>query len=243
MSNSFNEFTLDGKPATARAVGVLFGGLLVTLSALTSAAFFYAYAGDAFAFLVGDLSAWLAAAVGVLCYEIASLVWSWLRANDADTAAQLATANIAAWLTMVGGLVVTVVYFGLTTPLIAGQLDATANGALSLAGGMLIVLGIAGNFAAGHVYRVSAATHAQAQQHAELRAMQTGARHVANREATQAELVRTIELIRESLPDTANAQANANTVQYIAERFPSAPRMGQEARAAGRPTPTPNGHA
>ena len=218
------------KPVTARAVGVIFGGLLVTLSALTSAAFFYRFAGGAFAFLVGDLSPWLAAAVGVLCFEIASLVWAWLRANDADTAGQLAVSNIAAWLTMGGGLAVTVVYFGLTTELIAGRLDATAETVLSMVGGLLIVAGIAGNFAAAHVYRINAATHAAASQAAELRAMQTGAAHTANREATYATLAQTLEQIRKQLPDTAATQGAANAGQFVRERFTAATQEATPAR-------------
>ena len=207
------------KPVTARAVGVIFGGLLVTLSALTSAAFFYRFAGGAFAFLVGDLSPWLAAAVGVLCFEIASLVWAWLRANDADTAGQLAVSNIAAWLTMGGGLAVTVVYFGLTVDLVASNLDQTANMVLSLIGALLIVAGIAGNFAAAHVYRINAATHAEASQNAELRAMQTGAAHTANREATYATLQQTLDEIRRQLPETSTKQGAVNARQFVSERF------------------------
>jgi hypothetical protein len=207
------------KPVVSKAVGVLFGGALVTLSALTSAAFFYRFAADAFAFLVGDLSAWLAALVGVLCFEVASLVWAWLRAHDSDTPAQLAVSNIAAWLTMGGGLAVTVVYFALATPLISARLDATAELVFSLIGGLLIIAGIAGNFAAGHIYRINAATHSSASQAAELRAMQTSAAHTANRESTYAELARTLEAIRQQLPETTTAQGAQNARQYIGERF------------------------
>ena len=222
----FNSPLDQQKPVVSKAVGVIFGGLLVTLSALTSAAFFFEYAGDAFTFLVGDLSPWLAALVGVLCFEIASLVWAWLRAHDADTAGQLAVSNIAAWSTMGGGLVVTVIYFGLTTPLISAQLDATATMVFSLIGGVLIVAGIAGNFAAGHIYRINAATHAAASQSAELRAMQTGAAFTANRESTYAELQRTLEAIRDQLPETTTNQGKQNAQQFISERF-TAPKASR----------------
>jgi len=228
---NFDSPLTHDKPVTARAVGVLFGGALVTLSALTSGAFFYEFAGSSFTFLVGDLSPWLAALVGVLCFEVASLVWAWLRANDADTAGQLAVSNIAAWATMAGGLAVTVVYFGLTVDLVAARLDETAVMVLSLFGGLLIVAGIAGNFAAGHVYRVNAATHAAASQHAEIRAMQTGAAFSAEREATYATLAQTLEQIRRQLPETSTQQGAANAGQFINERFTAAPH-----EAAARPT-------
>jgi hypothetical protein len=216
---NFNQ-PIDGqKPVTSKAVSFIFGGLLVTLSALTTAAFFYQYAGSAFSFLIGDLSPWLSALVGVLCFEIASLVWAWLRANDADTAQQLAVSNIAAWLTMAGGLAVTVVYFGLTVDLVSDNLDETAVIVLSLFGALLIVAGIAGNFAAGHIYRIGAASHAEASQQAELRAMQTGAAHAANREATYATLQQTLDEIRRQLPETSNKQGAANARQFVSEKF------------------------
>jgi len=230
--NGFSSDFVSSKPVTARAVGGIFGGLLVLLSALTTAAFFFKYAPTAFDFLVGDLSPWLSALVGVLVFEVASLVWSWLKANDADTGAQLAVSNLSAWAAMACGLAVTVVYFSLGTDLINAQLDATAETAVSLVGGVLIVIGIGGNFCAGFVYRISGAMHSSATQQSQLRAMQTGAAFAANREATYAELQRTLEGIRAQLPDVANQQGAANSEQFINERF----RIGDN-----RPTGRQNG--
>ena len=120
----------------------------------------------------------------------------------------------------------TVVYFGLTVDLVAARLDDTAIMVLSLIGALLIVAGIAGNFAAAHIYRINAATHASASQNAELRAMQTGAAHTANREATYATLAQTLEQIRRQLPETSSQQGAANAGQFISERFTVTP--GQE---------------
>ena len=70
MSHNFDfEFDDGGKNATARAVGLLFGGALLTLSAVTSAAFFWQYAPDLFAFVSPTLSPDLAAVTGVGCFE------------------------------------------------------------------------------------------------------------------------------------------------------------------------------
>ena len=215
MSYDFNTPLANQKPVTSKAVSFLFGGALVTLSGLTSAAFFYRFAGSAFSFLVGDLSPWLAALVGVLCFEIASLVWAWLRANDADTSGQLAVSNIAAWLTMGGGLAVTVIYFALTADLIAARLDATAETVFALIGGLLIICGIAGNFAAAHIYRINAATHSAASQAAEIRAMQQGAAFTANREATYAELQQTLEAIRVKLPEASTKKGADNAKHFF----------------------------
>ena len=143
----------NSKPAPARAISILFGGALLFLSAVTSAAFFYRYAPGVFDFISPSLSPYLAALTGVLCFELANVAWSWLRAHDAATAVQLAAANAGAWGAMICGLIVTAVYFTLNSELIAGRLDATALMVVSIVGGLLIVLGIGGNFALGFVYR------------------------------------------------------------------------------------------
>jgi len=213
----FNTPLDNQKPVISKAVAVIFGGILVALSALTSAAFFFRYAADAFTFLAGDLSPWISAAVGVICYEGAALTWAWLRSNDADTGQQLAVANVAAWGATIGGLCVTCVFFALNSDLI--RLDATAETAVSLVGGLLIILGIGGNFAAGHIYRIGAASHTANSQQAEIRAMQNAAAFTANREATYAALQQTLDAIRRDLPTQAVAQGKADADTYLRQRF------------------------
>ena len=216
-------FTQDNfesdKPAAARAVSILFGGALLILSAITSAAFFWRYAPGVFDFLSPAMSPYLAAATGVLCFEAASVCWSWLRAHDADTAVQLAVANVGAWGAMLAGLTVTAVYFTLNSDLIATRLDDAAIMFVSIAGGFLIVLGIGGNFALGFVYRNSAAGHMEASNAAELRAMQSAARHAARTETTRATLANTLQEIRRELPNQSKRQGAINAGQFIADNF------------------------
>ena len=208
-----------GKPPLARVVGVLFGGILIVLSAMTTAAFFAAYAPTVFEFVSPELSPYLAAAAGVICFEGASVVWSWLRANDSDTKEQLAIANVGAWGAMLCGLVVTAVFLALNSSLISGQLDAAAVNALSLLGGVLIVIGIAGNFALGFAYRNAAAGHVAAGNAAQLRALQTAARHSANMATADATLRRTLQAIQASLPETSKQQAATNAARFLAANF------------------------
>jgi len=210
------------KPAMARAVSILFGGALLTLSAITSAAFMFKYAGGVFDFISPTFSPYLAAVTGVLCFEAASVAWSWLRAHDSDTAVQLATANVGAWAAMLDGLVVTAVYFMLNSDLIAGRLDATSELTVSILGGVLIVLGIGGNFALGFVYRNGGAGHMEASNAAELRALQSAARHTAKQETTRATLQKTIDEIRRGLPEHSTRQGASNANQYLAEYFTQA---------------------
>jgi hypothetical protein len=224
----FSEFD-NGKSAAARAVGLLFGGALVAISAITTAAFFFQYAGGMFEFLAPSLSPYLAAATGVLCFEVAALAWGWLAANDADTAAQIAAAKAGSWGAMIGGLATTAVYFTLNTSLISGQLDAATNTAVSLAGGLLIVIGVGAHFALGHVYRSASAGHTAAQQEAQLRAMRAAAAATIGAESTRATLANTVGNIRKSLPDAAARQGQANAGQIMAATFDT--YQGQDGRA------------
>lgn len=209
----------DGKPALARSVSILFGAILILLSAITTAAFFATYASAVFVFLSPALSPYLAAAAGVICFEGASVVWSWLRANDSDTGQQLAIANVGAWGAMFGGLIITAVFLALNSNLIAGQLDATAIESLSILGGLLIVIGIAGNFALGFTYRNAAASHVAAGNAAQLRALQTAARHRANIATAEATLNNTLAAIQAGLPQHSKQQAADNAARYLAANF------------------------
>lgn len=219
MSNIFQTNDFDSKPAAARAVGVLFGGALLILSAITTAAFFFAYAPHMFDFISPSLSPYLSALSGVLCFEAASVAWSWLRAHDSDTAGQLAVANVGAWGSMIGGLAVTSAYFALQTDLITPRLDDAMIMTVSILGGVLIIVGIGGNFCLGFIYRNMAAGHMEAANNAELRAMRSQARHLAQSETTKATLARSLAEIRKGLPEHAQRQGQANAGQYLAENF------------------------
>jgi hypothetical protein len=120
------------------------------------------------------------------------------------------------------------VYFTLNSELINDRLDDTAVMTVSILGGLLIVLGIGGNFALGFVYRNGSAEHTKASNTAELRAMKTTARHAADKETTQAALIETLDRIRRSLPQHAQRQGGADAAAFLAERF----------RAAGQARPS-----
>ncbi|UCC54035.1 MAG: hypothetical protein JSV68_08690, partial [Anaerolineaceae bacterium] len=142
-------------------------------------------------------------------------------------AIQMATANVGAWGVMIGGLVVTAVYFTLNSELINGRLDDMAVMTVSILGGLLIVLGIGGNFALGFVYRNGSAEHTKASNVAELRAMKTTARHAADKETTQAALTQTLDRIRRSLPNVHNGKAERM-------RLPSLPNASGQRGKHGR---------
>jgi hypothetical protein len=84
---------------------------------------------------------------------------------------------------------------------------------------MLIVLGIGGNFAAGHIYRNAAAGHVAAGNAAQLRALQTAARHRADMATAEATLTRTLQAISASLPETSKQQGARNAARWLAANF------------------------
>jgi len=220
-----NDFTTEQenkKPATAKAVALIFGTALIIISATTSAAFFSTYAAGLFNFVTPELSPLLSAIVGVVVFEGASITWAWLRANDADTKNQLSTASIGAWASMAGGLIVTACYFALNTSLLFERLDAQALTVISLSSGVLIILGVALNFALAHIYRVNSATNQEAENSAELRAMSADARHTVRQETTQARLAQTIDIIRQQIPAQSRAQGEHDAAEMLARMFAQA---------------------
>ena len=234
MNDFLTEYD-NQKPAAAKAVASLFGGVLLLISATTSMAFFAEYAGELFAFVSPELSPYLSAITGALVFEGASVVWSWLRSHDSDTATQLTVASTGAWLSMAGGLAVTACYFLLNVSLLSERLDATAQTTISLMSGLLIIAGVALNFALAHIYRNSSEAQQQASQVAELRAMTAQAKHTIGRESTGAKLSQTIDNIRRGLPEYSRAHGRHDADQYLAKNFtrtkrsPSSPAQDQEA--------------
>ena len=210
---SQDSFT-DSKHTAAAAVSIIFGGLLLLLSSITSAAFFAEYAATAFSFISPSLSPYLAAAAGVLVFEGASITWSWLKANDADTSQQLTTATLGAWSSMAGGLLVTVIFFSLSTTLI--NLDQQAAYFVSMLGVLLIIFGVAGNFCLIFVYRLGASSHQLSHQQAEIRALKAAASFTVLKESTQANMIESVTAIRESIPAAAAAQATAAKTTFLA---------------------------
>lgn len=216
---NINEIESQSGP-TARGLRILFTGALLVLSGVTSMAFFATYAWPMFAFLVGvDLAPYMAGLTGALCFEIASIVWSYLRANDAGTNGQIATATTAHWMALAGGVTVTIIYMVMSSELIAPYLDSRADLVLALIGMVLIVAGVAGNFLAASLYLNSGPSHTQATHEADIRALQAGVYYQIAQETARATLSRTMEEIQRELPGHAGAQALVNSRGWMASQF------------------------
>ena len=209
----------DSKHAAAKGIGFLFGAALFLLSAVTSAAFFYQYAASPFAPFAGSLAPLLAAIAGVLVFEGASVTWSWLRSNDSDTSQQLTVSSIGAWSGLIGGIAVTIVYFGLNTDLMV--LDETAIYLSSVFGVLLIVGGVSVNFCLAFIYRLGASEQQQAQQQAQLRALQQAASFTVQREHTEAAMIESVAAIRDSIPTAARNQAQQAQKDFLDQQISS----------------------
>ena len=232
----------NGKSPMAGGLRSIFGAVLIGLSAITSAAFFFTYAAGTFTFLSPSLSPYLAAVTGVICFEGASVIWTYLSAHDADTKTQLTVSMVGAWGSMLGGLIITAVYFTLNTQLIAPRLDDGSIMVVSIIGGLLIILGIGGNFALGFLYRANSASHKAAEQLAELRAAQSLARHTIKQESTKATLAQTVNRIREDLPQHAARQGAYNAGQFVAATFTQDDPQNGRLQPQNDPVSVPNGN-
>ena len=81
----------SGQRDGATAVDFVIRALL----AVTTAGFFFVYAGNLFQWLVGSLSPYLSAVVGVFSIDFLAWYWDVLRQRNATTHTQLAVAKMA----------------------------------------------------------------------------------------------------------------------------------------------------
>ena len=219
----------------ARGVAYVLIGIGALISAMATAAFFHAYAADMFSFVSPQLSPWLAAAAGVFLFEFSAFAWAQIEARHSDTAEQITLAAAGKWLALIGSVSTTIVFFSLRSSLLIGRLDDTAVYVVSIIGGLLIIVGSSGMFLLIALYASASANHRLARNNASVRAMRAAAAHTINRESVAAEMQQTVEAIRQSLPDNARRQGQANSAQFVAERFTAAAEREKA-------NPTPNGH-
>jgi len=221
MSNTiFTQDNLnDGKPPLARAVAGGVGIVLLTFSALTSGAFFYHYAGSVFSFITPSLSPLISAVVGVMVFEGMSVAWRWLKLHDADSERQLSIASLGSWLSLAGGVMVTIVYFGLQSTLLVGMIDSTTIMTLNVLGAVLMVVGVSGGFALYHFYADSSSANLAASNAATLRAVQTTAQHEIDLQTATMTMAQTIAQIKRELPTKSRLAGSNNANEYISHYF------------------------
>jgi hypothetical protein len=199
----------------ARSLALVASVALLLFSAITSYAFFSTYAGDVFAFISPTLAPYLAGLAGMVVFEGMTLVWRYLRANHADTHDQMAYAKWGAILALSGGVLVTVVYFALQTPLLGAVVDERAREVLSLLGGLLMIVGVSGGFLLWHLYSSADAAHERNTQRAALRAKQHQAQMQVANLTTDRVLRDTAAAVAEVLPEHSTRQAAQNSQRIM----------------------------
>lgn len=228
MFDDLNTNIETERGALGRAAWAALRLTLLTLSALTTAAFFIAYAGGIFTDLVGpDLSPYLAALTGVIVLEGGALTWSYLRAHHASTVGQMATAQAAAVGDLAGSLLTSVLYLALSSSFDAGVYTAaggltTLGQALHYTGLAVVVAGIAGNFAATYIYTSADARVRAATQDRQLEALAASARYAADRQRLEMTTAAALQAIAAQLPDLATLQGNQAGGAYLAATMTAA---------------------
>lgn len=209
----------DGRGAVANAALYIAGTLLLAFSGVTSFAFFLTYAGDLFAFISPTLSPFLAGLIGAISFEGMSVIWRYLRANHSNTTRQMAIAQMGSFLTLAGGLTVTVVYFGLQNQLIAPLVDDSLYSALSIIGTLLMIVGVSGNFALYHFYAEADATYTDKTNRNTMASMRASAKFATDRETALQTMQRTMREVQRELPRASGTQAGKNATTYLSSVY------------------------
>ena len=235
-----------GKRTAARWAGAGLGLVFFLLSSLTTAAFFYRFA-PGLGFLFGPvIGPYVAAAVGVIALDLASLIWSFVRANGCNSEGQQTLALGVGVFDLVGALTVS----GLYVLLAGGGLDAgvydAAGGltdfghSLHLFGTIITTAALVVNFGAVWAFSaLSAETKAAARQTALAATVTEGKYKVADAHARQT-VQKSLLTIKDRMSDVTDEAAAANAARYsVMGRRPQAGLL-EEGQVDSQPSS--NGH-
>ena len=211
----------DSGHTLARGAAVGLAILFLGLSCITTYMFFSTYApglgdwaGPAAAPIVSGL-------IGLLCLDVACIVWGYIRNKAATSSAQMAVALVVSIADLVLGLLTSGLYIILATSLETGIRDAagalTEFGALvNWVGVGVITLALVGNFASVFAWLMMGADTKAAEHKTELRATVAAGKHKIDKARTGQVVTRTIADIQRQLPAAVDGQAARNSTQYVA---------------------------
>lgn len=223
-------------------VAIFLGAVFFLLSAMTTGAFFFRFA-PGLGFLFGPtVGPYVAAAVGVICLDLASLAWGYVRARGCTSRGQQALAAIVGAADLLGALLVSGLYVllagsdldaGVTDP--AGALTEFGRG-LHLLGTAIVAAALVVNFAAVWLFSALSADTRAAAHSTELAAVvREGAFRIDGMRARQV-IGRTMAEIQEAMPAAAARSAEDNRRRYLAARMTRPDYEGLE------PAGSANGH-
>ena len=256
MTNDFDfglSDLLDQGSGGRTVGGWIAGGLGVVfflLSSMTTAAFFFRFA-PGLGFLFGpEVGPYVAAAVGVICLDLAALAWGYVRARGCTSRQQQTLAAVVGAVDLVGALLVSGLYVLLAgSTLDAGIVDP-ATGVLTdfgqglhLLGTVVITLALVLNFAAVWAFSALSADTRAAAHSTELAAVVRDTRHEVNKQRARQVLARSLHDINRALPAAAATMASDNAQRYMSHTMRTdANGAGLDQAAASTATPSTNGH-
>jgi hypothetical protein len=231
MSNSNFDFGLgdilqenDSGHTLARGGAAFLAVLFLVLSSITTFGFFSTYAAG-----IGDWAGPTAAplvsgAIGVLCLDVAALLWGYVRSRAATSAAQMAIALVISVADLLLALASSALFIILSTSLETGVRDAagqlTSFGeTVNWFGVGVITAALVGNFASVFAWTQMGADTKKAQQSTELRAVVTAGQHTIDKERTGQIVQRTIGDIRRQLPAAVDGMAARKSAEYVDARM------------------------
>ncbi len=235
------------------------------LLALTTAAFFAEYVSDVFAwFMPPEWAKYAAAFSGVFLLDVSAAGWSHFGTNHSNTLEQQRFAVTASWLDLGMSLLVTAVFVGLTTPLLATALPPDLYQAMivfvSWMGVFVGIVAFAGNAFLLHEYVQNSSEKIQQRRNNELHAAALRGQHELETERLKTWIARSQANIRKEMPGYTARAANQTASEYLANMFSQLDKDGDgvisEAEIAaalneadvmpplpvGQPVRTANGH-
>ena len=213
--------------------------LFLALSALATFLFFSTYATDIGSWAGPAAAPLVSGVVGVLCLDVACLIWGYVRSRAATSAAQMAIALVISVLDLLLGLMSSALYIILATSLETGVKDAagalTDFGALvNWVGVGVITAALVGNFASVFAWLMTGADTRAAEHKTELRATVAAGRHKIDKTRAGQVVTRTVADINRQLPAAVDGMAARKSAEYVEATLT---RGGQ-----GQAAPSANGH-
>jgi hypothetical protein len=158
--------------------------------------------------------------IGVLCLDVACVLWGYVRSRAATSSAQMAIALVISVIDLLLGLLSSALYIILSTSLETGVRDAagglTEFGSLvNWVGVVVITAALVGNFASVFAWLMMGADTKKAQQATELRGTITAAQHKIDKARTGQIVTRTIADIKQQMPAAVDDMAARKSAEYV----------------------------
>lgn len=212
--------------------------LFLTLSSITTYMFFSTYAADIGAFAGPTAAPIVSGIIGVLCLDVACVVWSYVRSRAATSSAQMAIALVISMVDLLLALISSALFILLSTSLETGVRDAAGQltgfgQTVNWIGVTVITAALVGNFASVFAWLHKGADTTAAESRTELRATVAAGQTQIDKERVGRVVRETTAKIRQRLPGEVESLSNARADDYVADKVRSK-QAGKAQRADAR---------